>query len=216
MSARTEPRPGDTAVGSTVALAQARIVRWPLVGLLCAAAATPVLWALVRGGREVGIAAIAAALIGGAIAGLAVEDPTEVIVAASPTARAHRRGLRLAWVLGSVAGTWAVVAALAVLVGASSSSPVALLAALATTSAGGSVVAASRAANDPGFGEPGLAGVAGGLLACLVVGAVAMRVDWLPALAEPGDADIWAVLATVSVLAAAAGWRDPAARRPHV
>lgn len=175
-------------------------------------ASVPAVATVAFGGSDLAGAAVAAALLGGSLAGFAADDPAGALLEPSPTTLLARR-LHHVVALLAYATVLGLVVALLVSV-AHDGPPISLLERVreATAAGGLAVAAAAWLARSTGERRPGSFGLLAGLLGPLFVSALAFRVQGLPAVSLSQDASRWWWVAGVGWTAALWWSRDPAAR----
>jgi len=187
------------------------LLRSPVAGTAVAVAA-PAVITVVRGGRDLALAATFMLVAGSAALSLGLDEPTGPTLDACPVTRNSRHLARTALVGLAIAIAGAAVAVLAGLTGAHLGSirsrlPESVAAAMISLS-----VAAARSRSDK---TPGLAAALGTVLAMVTVtglSAVSPRLHRLPQIANPHHASRWWAIAAAA--AACLWWsaRDPAHR----
>jgi hypothetical protein len=194
-------------------LAVAMVAAWPSARALptrsvlgaAVLTATPVMVTLARGGENLALASVAAALSGGAAAAYAVDDPAATLLASTPTPPTLRLALRLAAV-GAFVGTcwlasWVAGTTLATTAGLDGRA----LALEAATVAGVSLAIATYAHARLAMPEPGLAGAVTSVLMMLTLTSLSFRYPWLPRLGGGESHHRWWWLAAGGWTFA--GWR---------
>jgi hypothetical protein len=179
---------------------------------VAALAAMPTLVTVARGGRNLDLALVAAALVGGAALAYSVDDDAASVVAPSPTTLGVRRATSIFAATLVVATSWAAVLAVGGTTVTISTQDIRNLGVDAVTAAGVGIAVAAWIARDRGEERTGLAGSATAIVLMLFITVLAMRYPWLPALGRAQNHDRWLWLAGVAW--AGVWWtaRDPAAR----
>jgi len=189
-------------------LPTARGMPLPTLAAAAGLAAAPTLIVVLQQGRDHTGALLAGALVLGAMAGYAVEDPAEETLSASPTGLARRRLLRLS---ALVLGVAAIAAVLLVVAAARAELTtddlgrrlVELLA------ASGLAAAAAGSAQRRGVTGAGHGGAVTALAGILLVASLAHRFRELPTLMADLHHDRWWWVAIVGWAVAGWTWRDP-------
>jgi hypothetical protein len=174
------------------------------VGALSVAAALPTVVTVARHGHDLGLAWVAAALLGAAAGAYAVDDDAAAVLASSPTPLSWRRAARVMATACPVLIAWVVVVVVSVASGRWHDVPLVLLAVEALTVLGVSIAVAGQAG--------GMAGMFLGVVALLVVSVLSVQYPWLPRVGDPVNHDRFLLLALAAWVAVAWSWRDPARR----
>lgn len=188
------------------------MLRTPVLGL-AALTVTPAAYAAARGHHDLSFPVTLATLLGAASLSLALDDPAEASLTACPTARAARRWFRAGLILISVAGAWALVAAVAHHAG-HALGPWQLRAVEASAAAALSLAFAASATRQ-GSTTPGVAAAAASLLTLAVTSGLARQIAWLPQLGNPHHTARWLGVAAIAATVAYSWSRDPASRNRH-
>ncbi len=173
-----------------------------------ALAVAPAVLTVASGGANLSGAAMASSLVAGALLGFAIDDPAAAVLAASPTPLFARRLHRVAALLVLAAAVAGVVALLVALVHDGPAISLSERVREGAAAAGVATAAATWLARSTGERRPGSFGLMLGLLAPLVVSALAWRVRGLPALGTAQYASRWWWVAVVGWTAAAWWSRD--------
>lgn len=172
-------------------------------------ALAPTLLALLRGSDDFGASLLVAVVVLGAAAAVAVEDPAEETLAASPTGVVWRRLVRMSAIAVATALVIGTVVAVSLGADGITAAEVARraveLAAVAGVSAGLAAWAARAGLQGAAHG-----GAVGGALAVLLIAAFAQRYRWLPSLGTAPHHERWWLVAAAGWAAAAWASREPA------
>ena len=189
-----------------------RALSLPSLAAVVALAALPTFVTVARGGRDLRIALVAAALVGGAAIAYGVDDDAASVVAPSPTTLAWRRATSIFAATLVAATSWAAVLAVGGTTVSISAQELRGLGVEAVTAAGVGIAVAAWIGRDRGQERTGLAGAATAIVLMLFITVLAMRYPWLPALGRAQNHDRWLWLAGIGW--AGVWWtaRDPAAR----
>ena len=165
----------------------------PIVGV-AVGSALPTALALARHGRDLRIAWVFAAVLGGAGLAFAVDDDAGVLLAASPTPLLIRRAARVVAAAGPVVVGWLAVLASSRVADRLDGIRFDMLGIVALTAAGVALAAAGSGRRGGNTGT-GLAGLVAGVVAMLVVTALSFQYPSLPRLGEPAHQMRWLWLA---------------------
>lgn len=205
-----------TARRIDVLAAAARPVRrstaWPTAIGILALAWAPLALTIAKGGTELGTAVLFAAVVAPGVLAIAVDDEADELNGAVPVPLGQRRGLRLAQLGLAFLGVLAV--ALAVAVRRDGDVTAALDERAPEAAAVGAVALAWASLLPRRPGAAGPSGAVAGSLSIGLVGALAQRFAWLPAINGEQHHGWWWWVAAAGAGAVAWSWRDPAGRRP--
>jgi hypothetical protein len=190
----------------------ARAVPVGAVLTLATLAAAPTVVTVVRGGTDLSVALVVAAVIGGAAFAFAIDDDAAVVLASSPTTLTRRRAARLGAALLAVGAGWELVLATAESADALNGVRVGDLGVEAFTAAGVALAAAAVAARSGSHERTGITGIVTAVLTMLTTTAMAQQYRWLPQLGRAAHHDRWLWVATVAWTLALWASRDPASR----
>jgi hypothetical protein len=179
---------------------------------MSALAAAPTLITVARSGRNLELALIAAAVVGGAGFAYAVDDDAAATLAASPTPLAPRRAARIVGAALVATTGWLVVFVVAWGAGLLGGMRIGDLAIEGVTAAGVAVAVAAALRRALDVEHTGLAGAATAVVGMLFITMLSTRYPWLPALGSPLRHDAWLLVALAAWVGV--GWtaRDPAGR----
>jgi hypothetical protein len=182
----------------------------PLATVVVVGGMLPVVVTSARGGTDLTTALSASTVLIGAVLAFAVDDPaaptTTAMPVALPVQRARRAGL-----LGAVLLlTWSATLLVAALADDDPVSAWALAPQLAAAAALAVALAAGARTDAPV--HAGIGGTMGALLAMLLIGALGMRITWMPVLGSDAHPHRWWWIAAAAGAAAVWQCRDPAAR----
>lgn len=182
------------------------------IAALAALAALPTVVTVAQGGRDLELALVAAALVGGAAIAFGVDDDAAAVLAPSPTTLVWRRATSILAATLIVATGWAAVLVVGGATVAISTQELRSLGVEAVTAAGVGIAAAAWISRDRDQERTGLAGAATAIVSMLFITVLAMRYPWLPALGRAQNHDRWLWVAGIAW--AGVWWtaRDPAAR----
>lgn len=187
-----------------------RVVPWTVVAGWAVVGVAPTTLTLVRDGRDLQYALVVAALVLGAAVSSALDDPAEVLVASAPTSRARRRAARLAYAVGFLVATAALLAVAVRIDGAATGMRAGDLLATAAAAAAMSLAITNLVASDAGTVPAGAAGSGGALLVVLLITVCSMRFSWAPTPGVASDTAEWWGLAVFGAVAAVPVFWDPA------
>ncbi|HUR18426.1 MAG TPA: hypothetical protein VMZ51_05740 [Acidimicrobiales bacterium] len=178
-------------------------------------ALAPTVVTVARGGHELLLAFVTAAVVGGAGLAQAVDDDAAVLLASAPTSLARRRAGRLAVALIVMLAAWLGVAVAGALGGGLDQLPIRRLVVEAVTAAGIGIAVAAATARRGVTNRPGLTGALMSVVTMVTITLTAEQYGALPRLGDAAHHGRWLWLAAAAWLAAAWASRDPA-RAPGV
>lgn len=186
-----------------------RALPWPTIASLLALASLPTFGNLASGGRDFTGSLVAAAVLGAAAAGFAVDDAAGETLSTSPTSLWRRRALRLGSLALSIGAVWAALIVVATIWGSVPTSALGDRLAEATAVAGIALATAGWTHRRDATGAA-LAGAVGAGLAVLMLTSLAQRFQGIPALMATTYHDRWWHLAALAWGITLWTWRDPA------